>query len=49
MTTWEDLYDVRKEPSNYVEESSRSMAERALDHWKEFLEGFSHVKELDKS
>ena len=39
VTAWEDLYDAREEPSIYVGESSRSLAERAMDHWKDFLGG----------
>ena len=30
-----ELEDTRDEPSIYVGESSRSMAERSLEHWKD--------------
>ena len=36
--TWEDLRDKRETPSIYVGETSRSICERAKNHWKD-LEG----------
>ena len=38
-----DLEDTRDEPSIYVGESSRSLAERALEHWKD------HSNQMEES